>query len=80
MVSIEEAQRQPLAAPTGARQQVFAVAHVQLVTACHLLARGATYQELGGNYYDERYTEWITRQAVRALERQGYRVTLEHAA
>ena len=64
----------------GHKKAVFAVAHAQLVTAYHLLARQTTYQELGGNYYDQRYTERITRQAVHALERQGYRVTLEHAA
>jgi transposase len=64
----------------GHKKAVFAVAHAILVTAYHVLARGTTYQELGANYYDKRNTERITRQAVRALERQGYRVTLEQAA
>jgi transposase len=64
----------------GHKKAVVAVAHALLVTAYHLLARGTTYQALGGRYYDQRYTERITRQAIRALERQGYRVTLEHAA
>jgi transposase len=64
----------------GHKKAVFAIGHVLLVTAYHLIARGTSYQELGSHYYDQRYTERITAQAVRALERQGYRVTLEHAA
>jgi hypothetical protein len=31
-------------------------------------------------YYDRRHTERATRRAVQALERQGYRVTLERVA
>ena len=64
----------------GHKKAVLAVAHALLVTAYYVLARGTTYQELGADYYDRRNTERITRQAVRALERQGYRVTIEHAA
>jgi transposase len=64
----------------GHKKAVLAVAHALLVTAYHLMARGTTYRELGPSYYDQRHTERITRQAVRVLERQGYRVTLEHAA
>jgi hypothetical protein len=51
-----------------------------LVTAYHLLARQTTYQELGADYFDRRHAERVTRRAVQALERQGYRVTLEAAA
>jgi Transposase IS116/IS110/IS902 family len=60
----------------GHKKAVLAIGHALLVTAYHLMARGTTYQELGANY-DQSYTERITSQAVRALERQGYRVTLE---
>jgi len=37
-------------------------------------------REPGADYYDRRYTERATRRAVQALERQGYRVTLERVA
>ena len=64
----------------GHKKAVTAVAHTMLVTAYHLLARQTTYQELGTDYFDRRHAERVTRRAVQALERQGYRVTLESAA
>lgn len=64
----------------GHKKAVTAVAHTMLVTAYHLLARQTTYQELGADYFDRRHAERVTRRAVQALERQGYRVTLESAA
>ena len=59
---------------------VVAVAHALLVTAYYVLARRATYQELGPDYYDRHHTERVTRRAVQALEEQGYRVTLDRVA
>ena len=56
-----------------------AVAHAMLVTAYHLLDRQMDYREPGVEF-DRHHTERATRRAVRALERQGYRVTLEPAA
>ena len=50
------------------------------MTAYHVLARRATYQELGADYFDRRHAERATRRAVRQLERLGYRVTLQPAA
>jgi hypothetical protein len=52
---------------------------------------GATYEEFDRksgeeiatqdpDYFDRRYAIRVTRRAVQALERQGYRVTLEPAA
>jgi transposase len=64
----------------GHNKAVVAVAPAILVTAYHLLAGQTTYREPGADYYDRRYTERVTRRAVQALERQGYRVTLEQAA
>ncbi len=64
----------------GHKKAVVAVAHAMLVTAYHLLARQVDYQEPGADYFDRRHPERATRRAVRALERQGYRVTLERAA
>jgi len=56
------------------------VADTLLVPASHLLARHLDYAEPGADYFDRRHAERATRRAVRPLERQGYRVTLERAA
>jgi transposase len=64
----------------GHKKAVVAVAHAMLVTAYHLLDRQLDYREPGADYFDRRHAERTTRRAVRALERQGYRVTIEPAA
>ena len=64
----------------GHNKAIIAVAHAILVTAYHLLSRQTTYQELGAHYYDARHAERAKRRAIQALERQGFRVTLEPAA
>jgi transposase len=64
----------------GHKKAVVAVAHAMLVTAYHLLDRHLEYREPGVDYFERRHAERTTRRAVRALERQGYRVTLEPAA
>jgi len=56
------------------------VAHAILVIAYHLLARRTTYQDPGADHDDRRHAERVRRPAIQALERQGYRVTLEPAA
>jgi transposase len=64
----------------GHKKAVVAVAHAMLVTAYHLLDRQLEYREPGVDYFERRHAERTTRRAVRALERQGYRVTLQLAA
>ena len=64
----------------GHKKAVVAVAHAILETAYYLLARHTTFQDPGRDYYERRHAERVRRQAVQALERQGYRVTLEPAA
>lgn len=64
----------------GHKKAIVAVAHAILVTSYHLLARKTTYKDLGTEYFDFRHREKARRMAIRALERQGYRVTLEPAA
>src|SRR5262249_2694377 len=64
----------------GHRTAIGAVAHAILRITYPLLARGISYQDLGFEYYDHRYTERVCRRAIQALERQGDRVTLEKAA
>ena len=51
-----------------------------LVTAYHLLAHKTTYREPGADYYECRHADRVRHRAIQALERQGYRVTIEPAA
>src|SRR5207237_9572355 len=74
------ARYQRIARHRGHKKAVVAVAHAILVTAYHLLARQVDYHEPGADYFDRRHAERTTRRAIRTLERQGYRVTLESAA
>ena len=64
----------------GPNKAVVALAHALLRIAYHVLAHGTTYRELGGDYCDRRNTQRLTRRAIRLLEGQGYRVTIEPAA
>jgi transposase len=64
----------------GPKKAVVALAHALLRIAYHVLAQGTTYRELGGDYSDRHRTQRLTRRAIRLLEGQGYRVTLEPAA
>lgn len=73
------AQYHRLAARCGAKRAVVAVAHTILVTIYHLLRRGTTYQDLGGNYFDQRDRQAAVRRSVRRIERLGYKVILQPA-
>jgi transposase len=64
----------------GHKKAAIAVANALLVTAYHLLVRDCDYRELGADYLDRRSAERAQQRAVHALERLGYRVTLEKAA
>lgn len=66
-----------IAARRGHKKALVAVAHAILVIVYHVLSRKENYQELGGNYFDERERQMIERRAVRRLEQLGYRVQLE---
>lgn len=69
------AQYHRLAARRGAKRAALAVAHSILVIMYHLAQRGCSYQDLGGNYFDERAHEATVRRLARRLERLGYTVT-----
>ncbi len=69
-----------LVRPRGHKKAVIAVAHAMLRAAYHVLATRTPYHDLGFDYFDRRHQERVTRRAVHALERQGYRVTLQPAA
>lgn len=59
---------------------IFAVAHTMIVIIWHVLANGVPYDELGGDYFDQRDTTTETRRHVNALRRLGHDVTLTSAA
>ena len=69
----------PLAARQGAKQTILALTRSILVIIYHLLRDGTTYQELGGNYFDQRDHQATLRRAVHRIEGLGYKVTLEAA-
>jgi len=49
------------------------------VESLDVLRDGVVYEDLGTNYYDERKKEPVVRNAVKRLERLGYKVTVEAA-
>jgi transposase len=69
-----------IAARRGKKKAVVAVAHTILLIVYRILRDGTTYQELGGNYFDERDRQAVERRSVRRLEKLGYTVTLTPAA
>jgi len=69
-----------LASRRGKQRAAVAVGHSLLVTGYHLITRQTVYQDLGGNYFDERDREAVKRRAVRRLEKLGYRVELAPCA
>lgn len=73
------AQYHRLAARRGAKRAIMALAHTILSTIYYLLSRGTSYQDLGGNYFEERDSQRVVRRAVRRIEHLGYKVSLEVA-
>jgi transposase len=67
-----------LAARRGKKRAVVAVAHSMLVSAWHMLTYQRPYQELGGDYFDERKKESKVSYLVRRLEKlTGGSVSIE---
>jgi transposase len=64
----------------GPRKAAVAVAHSLFVRCYLLVARATEYQELGGNYFDERRKSRVTQRLVRRLEAMGYKVSLDAEA
>jgi predicted transcriptional regulator len=56
------------------------VKHSILVAHWHMFTSGETYRELGGDYFQRRDPERITRHLVARLQELGHTVTLEPAA
>jgi transposase len=74
------AQYRRIAARRGAKRAAVAVGHTILVALYHMLRDGATYEDLGPLYFDERDRRATVGRSVRRLEALGYRVTLDPAA
>src|SRR6266566_790565 len=68
-----------LAARRGKKKAMIAVGHSMLVIISHMLQQQKSYEELGGNYFDERERQATEKRLVRRLEKLGYQVVLEPA-
>ena len=65
----------------GQEKAAVAVGHTILVIAWHILTDNATYQELGGDWFDRRRDpQTQQRRLIRQLEALGLRVTIETTA
>jgi transposase len=73
------AQYRRLRGRRGSKRAAVAVAHSIVVSAWHMIDAGTTYDDLGGQYFDERAQEAVERQCLRRLERLGNTVTIQRA-
>ncbi len=63
----------------GHQRAVIAVAHAILEISYQMLSTGELYRELGDDFFERRDGERAKQRHLRALERLGYRVTVETA-
>jgi transposase len=63
----------------GKKRALVAVGHSILVIAYHLLSKRASYEELGGDYFDRQNARHYQNKLVHKLEALGLKVTLEPA-
>ena len=67
--------------PTAKKKAIIVVAHTILVIIWHVLAGGASYDELGADYFTRRLDpDRETRRLIAKLEALGHQVTLQPAA
>ncbi len=71
------AQYHRLAKRMGKKKALVAVGHSILVIVYHVLANRASYQELGGDYFDRQNVVQQRARLVRKLEALGLKVTVE---
>ena len=74
------AQYRRLVKRRGDKKAIVAVAHSILVIAYHVLRDGASYRELGSDYFDHLNAQRLTRYHTRRLAALGYTVTLTKGA
>ena len=72
-----QAQYQRLAKRMGKKKALVAVGHSILVIVYHVLANRASYQELGGDYFDRQNVVQQRTRLIRKLETLGLKVTVE---
>jgi transposase len=68
-----------LAARRGRKRALVGLGHAILGIMYHMQRTGADYADLGGDYFERRDTDRLTRRLVRRLESLGLKVTLEPA-
>lgn len=66
-----------LAARRGRKRALVGLGHAILVIMYHMQRTGTDYADLGGDYFERRDTDRLTRRLVRRLESLGLKVTLE---
>ncbi|MFO7683583.1 MAG: IS110 family transposase [Chloroflexota bacterium] len=66
-----------LAGRRGKKRAIIAVARTLLSSFWYMLSRGEAYQELGGNYFDQRRKDVKVNVLTKQLEKMGYAVQLE---
>ena len=71
------AQYQRLVKRMGKKKALVAVGHSILVIIYHVLQNRASYEELGGDYFDRQNIEQQRARLIRRLEALGLRVTVE---
>ncbi len=74
------AQYHRLAVRRGVKKAAVALGHTLLVIIYHVLTQEKDYQDLGGNYSDERARQAVEKRLVRRLENLGYQVSLTPTA
>jgi len=66
-----------LAARRGRKRALVALGHTILVIMYHLQRNGTDYADLGGDYFERRDKDKLTRRLLRRLEALGMKVTVE---
>lgn len=74
------AQYQRLVKRMGKKKALVAVGHSILVIVYHVLNNRTNYQELGGDYFDQRHVAQQRARLIRQLEGTGLKVTVEELA
>ncbi len=64
----------------GHKKALGAVKHSLIVACWHMLATGECYRDLGGEFFQRRDPERVTKRLVAQLEALGHTVTLAKAA
>jgi transposase len=60
----------------GRKRAIVAVAHTLVHIVYHMVTTGRSYQDLGGDYFEQRDRDGAERRALATLKKLGYRVEL----